>query len=141
MRSKAIGDQSDHLTMDGQQQQDAWVQKAFEEAREMRARHVVMLSHVPPFIGCEDEQAGWSNWKHEHRRPMLDAAAAAGVKLWLCGHYHGNAVATSASGLEVVTTSSCGGVINWTLEPGMIATQPFPDFKKVPHTAGATPHR
>ena len=26
---------------------------------------------------------------------MLDLAAKAGVKLWLCGHYHGNCIATS----------------------------------------------
>ena len=61
----------------------------------------------------------------------MQMAADANVKLFLCGHYHGNAIARSSSGIEVVTTSSCGGVINWTLAPSMIATQPFPDFKRV----------
>ena len=112
-------------------EQDAWARRAFAEATARRAAHVVVLSHVPPFVADEDEQAGWANWRHEHRRALLDAAAAAGAKLWLCGHYHGNARGVSAGGVEVVTTSSCGGVINWTLEPKAIATQPFPDFKKV----------
>ena len=62
---------------------------------------------------------------------VLTAAAEAGTKLWLSGHYHGNARGVSASGIEVVTTSACGGVINWTLDPSLIATQPFPDFTKV----------
>ena len=111
--------------------QDEWAEKAFGEAKEHGAQHVVVLCHVPPFVSEEDEQAGWANWQHEHRKRIMRMAADANVKLFLCGHYHGNAVARSSSGIEVVTTSSCGGVINWTLSPSMIATQPFPDFKKV----------
>jgi len=113
------------------QAHDEWASAAFCEAVERGARHVVVLSHVPPFISEEDEQAGWANWKHEPRRRLLGWASDAHAKLWLAGHYHGNAVGTSRSGIEVVTTSSCGGVINWNLEPSRIATQPFPDFKKV----------
>lgn len=111
--------------------QDEWARGAFAEAIEHDAHHVVLLSHVPPFISDEDEQAGWANWQHEHRQRLLAMATQARVKIILCGHYHGNAVCHSKSGIEVVTSSSCGGVINWTLDPSMIATQPFPDFKKV----------
>ena len=136
MRSRYISLNSqyycdDEETVDLREQQDAWAHEAFREATLYKAKHVVVLSHVPPFIADEDEQAGWGNWKWQHRRALLDAATAAGAKLWLSGHYHGNSVADSRGGIEVVVTSSCGGVINWTLDASLIATQPFPDFSKV----------
>ena len=95
------------------------------------AKHLVMLSHVPPFVKEEDEEAGWANWNYEPRQEMLAAAAAAGAKLWLSGHYHSNAEGKSKAGIEVITTSACGGVINWTEDASVIATKPFPDFSKV----------
>jgi hypothetical protein len=36
----------------------------------------------------------------------------------------------------VVTTSAVGGVINWTREPGDVATMRFPDFSKVRRDRG-----
>ena len=54
---------------------------------------------------------------------MLALAAKAGVRLWLCGHYHSNYVQTSSDGIEIVTTSSVGGVINWRHEPPVLACQ------------------
>ena len=112
-------------------EQDAWVERTFASALERRPKHVVMLSHVPPFVHDEEEQPGWANWPQEPRRAMLSAAGTVGAKLWLCGHYHGNSHGVSSGSIEVVTTSSCGGVINWTEEPSLVATQPFPDFSKV----------
>jgi hypothetical protein len=112
-------------------EQDAWVERTFASALERRPKHVVMLSHVPPFVHDEEEQPGWANWPQEPRRAMLSAAGKVGAKLWLCGHYHGNSHGVSSGSIEVVTTSSCGGVINWTEEPSLVATQPFPDFSKV----------
>ena len=79
--------------------QDAWAARAFEEARARGAKHVVVLSHVPPFIQQEREQHGWANWEPKARESLLAAASAAGVKLWLCGHYHGNCVGASRSRL------------------------------------------
>ena len=38
------------------QAQDEWASAAFREAEERGAHHVVVLSHVPPFIADEDEQ-------------------------------------------------------------------------------------
>jgi len=111
--------------------QDEWAIETFRTAKTLGAKHVVGLSHVPPFVGDESEVFGWSNWELAARETLLDAAADAGCKLWLAGHYHGNAVGRSSTGIEVVTTSSCGGVINWTLPAAEIAPQPFPDFAKV----------
>lgn len=51
--------------------------------------------------------------------------------MWLAGHYHGNATTKSHGGIEVVVTSSCGGIINWTEDAAYVACQRFPDFSKV----------
>lgn len=39
-------------------------------------------------------------------------------RLWLCGHYHGNAVALDED-LEVVTCAGVGSNINWTANAGV----------------------
>ena len=71
---------------------------------------------------------GHFNWAEEPRKWVLSLARRAGVKMWLCGHYHGNCVVTGESGVEVVTTSSCGGVINWSRGPSEIATNEVFNF-------------
>ena len=109
-------------------EQDAWLEAQLHAARGSGAKHVVLLSHVAPFMGEEDESQGWFNWDPEPRRWLLDLAAQSGVKLWLSGHYHGNCVVRSRSGVEVVTTSSCGGVINWSKPPSQIATSAVFNF-------------
>jgi len=110
--------------------QDEWIEEQFTRAAK-GAVHVVVLSHVPPFVGSEDEERGWSNWNMDARHRVLKLAEQAGVRLWLCGHFHGNAIAKSRGGVEVVVTSSCGGIINWTQDSAYIACQRFPDFSKV----------
>ena len=94
------------------------------------------LSHISPFMGDEDESHGWFNWAVAPRKWLLDLAKSAGVQLWLCGHYHENCVATSTSGIEVVTTNSCGSVINWKHPPSTIATKEVrvPRFTPASHT-------
>jgi 3',5'-cyclic AMP phosphodiesterase CpdA len=96
-------------------------------ARKRRA-HVVMLSHAAPFVGAEEEAHGWANWALPARRAALAAAARAGAKLWLSGHFHGNAAGRSGGGVEVVTTSACGSMINWTAPAAQVAPLPTPDF-------------
>ena len=92
---------------------------------------MVVLSHVPPFVHEEGEEHGWANWQLDARAAIIAAASRGGARLWLSGHFHGNCVGNSSSGIEVVTTSACGGVINWKLPAGQVAVQPFPDFSKV----------
>ena len=52
-------------------EQDEWARRTFASALERPPKHVVLLSHVPPFVGEEDEQAGWANWRPEPRRSLL----------------------------------------------------------------------
>ncbi|KAL3904518.1 MAG: hypothetical protein SGPRY_011257 [Prymnesium sp.] len=108
---------------------DAWLEEQF--TRKTRgATHVIVLSHVPPFVGKEEEARGWSNWDLDARERVIRMAEKAGVRLWLAGHYHGNATTKSHGGIEVVVTSSCGGIINWTEDAAYVACQRFPDFSK-----------
>ena len=94
------------------------------------ATHVVVLSHIAPFMGHEEEGWGWANWEPAARREIPAAAAAARVRLWISGHYHGNSIARSVKGLEVVVSSAAGSIINWTCPAGVVAVQERPDFNK-----------
>lgn len=104
------------------QAQEDWLESVLASEECKRAKHVVLLTHVAPFMGREDESHGHFNWSVEGRRWLLGLADRAKIKLILCGHYHGNCVVRSEGGVEVVTTSSCGGMINWKLPPGEMAS-------------------
>lgn len=111
-------------------EQEAWLEEELSAAAGSGAVHVVLLSHVTPFMGDEDEEHGHFNWEPVGRKWMIALAEKARVKLWLCGHYHGNCTVSSRSGIEVVTTSSCGGVINWSRSPPEMATSPKFNFRE-----------
>lgn len=163
-------------------EQEAWLEAELRAAAGSGAKHVVLLSHMAPFMGDEDEeqvsaaradtqrkgrpltlppssaprphsisplssvpsprplsvrrahplsrpprrspspsQQGYFNWATAPRKRVLELAERAGVSLWLCGHYHTNCVVRSRGGVEVVTTSSCAGVINWSKAPHEMA--------------------
>eukprot|EP00854_Cymbomonas_tetramitiformis_P015872 gene15872-18822_t len=111
-------------------EQEEWIKAELDAGATLGSKHVVLLSHIAPFMGEEDEPQGHFNWAVEPRKWLLGLAAKAGVKLWLSGHYHGNCHVRSEAGIDVVTTSSCGGVINWNGEPSVIATNAVFDFMK-----------
>ncbi len=50
-------------------EQERWIESAFASASAQRgrpaAKHVVLLSHVTPFMGHEDEPQGHFNWEVE----------------------------------------------------------------------------
>ena len=110
------------------QEQERWLEESIRSAACRRAKHVVFLSHVAPYMGEPQEAQGHFNMAVQPRKWLLALAEEAGVRLWLCGHYHGNNVVKTAFGCEVVTTSSCGGVINWKDEPPTIATNEVFNF-------------
>lgn len=107
--------------------QDKWVEEELAASKAV-AKHIVLLSHVPPFVGKEDEEQGWATWERGARKKMLSLAAEAGAKLWLCGHFHGQAHCWSEGGVEIVVTKSCCTNINWIAEAGECATKVRPDF-------------
>eukprot|EP00316_Scyphosphaera_apsteinii_P012134 CAMPEP_0119305612 /NCGR_PEP_ID=MMETSP1333-20130426/6572_1 /TAXON_ID=418940 /ORGANISM="Scyphosphaera apsteinii, Strain RCC1455" /LENGTH=418 /DNA_ID=CAMNT_0007308751 /DNA_START=157 /DNA_END=1413 /DNA_ORIENTATION=- len=119
--------------------QDEWLLRLLRSEAARRARHVAVLSHVPPFVDNEAEEEGWANWELKARRKVLQAASEAGVRLWLSGHFHSNVITRSSTGIPVVVSSSCCSVINWTSSPGLIATQESPDFTSPNKVVGSPP--
>ena len=91
------------------------------EAKAVPAKHIVVLSHVPPFVEDEDEPTGWATWEREPREAVLAVAAEAGATLWLCGHFHGNAYTMSRGNIEIVVTSSCCSTINRSIYKNAVA--------------------
>jgi len=116
------GDQVSALRED----HDCWLEQVVSTASS-KAQHIVVLSHVPPFVETMHEAQGWSNWPVKHRSRVFDIFAERAITLWLCGHYHAN-VETADGGTEIVVSASCGGVINWTKPAREVATSAFPDF-------------
>jgi len=104
-------------------EQDAWIDSQLASASASGAHHVVLLSHAAPFLGDEAEAHGYFNWELTARTRVLRAAEKAGVRLWVCGHYHQNVEQTSAGGINVVTSSACGGTINWKESPAVMVTK------------------
>ena len=61
--------------------QDEWVLDAFKEAVRYRAQHLVLLSHVAPFVGDEEEQvsrslSGTLSGAHARARPRQHTSVA-----------------------------------------------------------------
>lgn len=115
---------SEH-TVAMREEQDLWLEEVLAEAG--KAKQIIIMSHVPPFVSSLDEAQGWSNWEVEPRNRIFDAVQKAGASLWMCGHYHAN-LELVVRGVEIVVTGACGGVINWTRSAGEVATQPRPNF-------------
>uniref|UniRef100_A0A7S0LGX2 Calcineurin-like phosphoesterase domain-containing protein n=1 Tax=Coccolithus braarudii TaxID=221442 RepID=A0A7S0LGX2_9EUKA len=131
---------SQHYAVDGgtsateramMEAQDEWLLKQLSSERAKEATHIVVLSHICPFMEEEGESAGYFNWRERPRRKVLDAAEKAGVRLWLCGHLHQNSSSRSHGGIEIVTTSSCASVINWSIPAGQLACATKIDFPSV----------
>ena len=116
-----------------EREQAAWVESEMSARATAGAAHVVILSHITPFMGAEDEEVGHFNWKRVPREWMVGLCSqphlpGGRATLWLCGHYHASCAVHSRAGTEVVTTGAVGGVINWSQPPQVIATQPVFQF-------------
>ena len=110
-------------------EQAAWVEEELSASATAGAVHVVVLSHITPFMGAEDEETGHFNWKRAPREWMVRLCSqphlpGGRATIWLCGHYHASCMARTQAGTEVVTTGAAGGVINWSKPPQATATPP-----------------
>ena len=144
-------------------EQAAWVEEELSASATAGAVHVVVLSHITPFMGAEDEETGHFNWKRAPREWMVRLCSqphlpGGRATIWLCGHYHASCMARTQAGTEVVTTGAAGGVINWSKPPQATATPPAtkPSIARLPplphwlpracplsahHRLPASPHR
>jgi len=112
-----------------EREQAAWVEEELSASATAGAVHVVVLSHITPFMGAEDEETGHFNWKRAPREWMVRLCSqphlpGGRATIWLCGHYHASCMARTQAGTEVVTTGAAGGVINWSKPPQATATPP-----------------
>ncbi len=110
-------------------EQAAWVEEELSASATAGAVHVVVLSHITPFMGAEDEETGHFNWKRAPREWMVRLCSqphlpGGRATIWLCGHYHASCMARTQAGTEVVTTGAAGGVINWSKPPQATGTPP-----------------
>jgi len=98
--------------------QDEWLGKELKATEEENPAHLVILSHIPPYIEAADEEDGYFNLKSTTRRELVGKCKAKGASKWFCGHYHRNSCACDADGkFEVVVTAAVG--CNITTTPGV----------------------
>lgn len=94
-------------------EQDQWLARELADSED--AKHVLVFSHIPPFLFEQDEPTGYFNIGTELRTELLEQFAHHGVRAVFCGHYHRNAGGryTGPTGheLEVVVTGAVGGQI------------------------------
>jgi hypothetical protein len=91
--------------------QEAWLDGQLDAASLAGVRHLVVFSHVMPFIDDPDEGSGYFNLAREVRGPLLEKLHKAGATKWFCGHYHRNAGGCFRSTLEVVVSGAVGANI------------------------------
>ena len=97
-------------------EQELWLEKELEKDNVEGAKHVVVFSHIMPFVENKEEADGYFNLSREVRKPLLDKMLEAGVGKWFCGHFHRNAGGWCDNGkegaerkeMEVVITAAVG---------------------------------
>lgn len=82
-----------------------WLEQVLAE--DDNAKHIIVYSHIPPFIFDAQEPKEYFNFEPAVRAEILGKLKASGVKSWFCGHFHRNAGGFDES-LEVVVTSAVG---------------------------------
>jgi len=109
-------------------EQDMWLNETLKHAKQ-NARHIIVFSHIPPFIESPEEPSGYFPLPTPIRLSLLSRIAEAGGSHWFAGHYHRNAGGfyhhknvskdtrhhnnnNKDQVLEVVTTAAVGGNIS-----------------------------
>jgi hypothetical protein len=95
--------------------QDVWLRAELAKKDE-EAQHLIVFSHISPFIESQDEPSAYFNLEKGVRMRLLGDLAGAGCKAWFCGHYHRNSrgVYTHTDGatqIEIVTSSAVGATL------------------------------
>lgn len=107
------------LNTSHKQLQSSWLDAQLEQVSS-ETKLLVLLTHIPPFIDDVDEPSGWSNWRKDDRKEVLDSIVSKLGKivpvLWVCGHFHSN---VQKSGLykgvpmHIRVTSAAGTTMQW----------------------------
>ena len=89
------------------QEQDAWLKKELQKAKESGAKQIVVFQHHPYFTKEANEPDQWGNFPLERRRPMLELLQASGVRYIFAGHVHSNLIGKDRD-LEMTATGPVG---------------------------------
>lgn len=103
------------------QEQTRFIEAQIQKAQKTQPKAIVVLTHIPPFIGSPEEKHGWANWDESFRTEVLGklmgrAGATVLPELFLCGHFHANVRSPAlvhGTQIEVVTTGSVGASMLW----------------------------
>lgn len=122
--------------------QDAWLTTELSAEDTASAAHVIVLSHIPPFIERPDEPSGYFPLSLEVRTDLLQRFSDAGVTYWFCGHYHRNAggvfVPPNKTGktVQVVTTAAVGTNLMTKEGADVLSTEGIGGFTLGPDVSG-----
>ena len=89
------------------QEQEAWLRKELETAKESPASHIVLFQHHPLFKKITSEPDEYENIPRERRLPLAELLNKYGVRYVFAGHTHKNLLARDGQ-LEVVATAPVG---------------------------------
>lgn len=87
--------------------QREWFVTELAKAKPEKARHIVVVTHHPWFVGSADEPDEYFNIAPLERKKWLDHMSSYGVKLAVAGHRHTGSSAEH-NGLRMVVAGSVG---------------------------------
>lgn len=71
-----------------QERYNAWVKDELTAAASDCGGHVILASHIPPFVSSVGEKGSYENHPQNGRKERLKAYLRSGVRFYLCGHLH-----------------------------------------------------
>jgi 3',5'-cyclic AMP phosphodiesterase CpdA len=89
------------------QEQDTWLRKELETAKDSRARHIILFQHHPVFKKSAREPDEYENIPLERRQTLLALLNEYEIRHVFAGHTHRNLLAREGQ-LEVVATAPVG---------------------------------
>lgn len=89
------------------QEQEKWLLKTLEEARNKRYIHIIVFLHHPFFLKQPDEADEYFNIPKSTRKKYMDIFKANSIRYVFAGHYHRNAFGMDGD-IEMVTTGPVG---------------------------------
>ena len=88
-------------------EQEQWLIKTLQNAKDKKYRHIMVFMHHPWFLETPNEPEQYFNIPLATRKKYLDLFKASGVTYLFSGHYHRNAFGTDEN-IQMITTGPVG---------------------------------
>ncbi len=82
-----------------------FIERSLAAQRAAGRKHIVLVTHRPPFVDDEREAEDGANWPPETRARLLALARQHGVRWILTGHLHRTHTAQTADGIQLVVVA------------------------------------